>query len=320
MPDDLAIPLTPTAETQGYNRSQIVEFVRRWGGSTTDAVLDPNMRIFTLPNIEGFVSYRLAVGCAIVFGGPICAETDRAMLTQSFHRHIEEQGKAIVYIAASPTFADWAIQEVCGCMIEFGQELILDPACDPRKNTGTYGSLVRRKVKAALREGVKVHEYLNTGDTALEKEIERVGDLWLKSRHGAQVHISNVYLFQDRMGKRWFYAKKGDSIVGVVCINQLQAHKGWLLNHLMITLDAPTGTSEWLISTVLEVLQREGCRFVTVGMVTVGHLGKIIGLNPSLTWLAKKLFKIISKITRIDGLQTFWGKFQPIGQPVLCAF
>ncbi len=308
------------AAHKDFTREQIVELVRKWGGSTTDAALDPRMLSFTVPHVSGFISYRLACGCAIVFGDPICAPSDQSALTQAFHRSMQELGKRVIYIAASPIFADWASPQECKCLIEFGQELILDPSRDPSKNTGTYGSLVRRKVKAALRDEVKIQEYLDTGDTALEQEIEQVGDQWLASRRGPQVHISDVYLFQDRVGKRWFYATKGESIVGVLCLNRLEEQQGWLLNHLMITLDAPTGTSELLITTVLDILNQEGCRYVTVGMVTIGQLGKIVGLSPLFEWLARKLFKLVSKVTRIDGLNTFWGKFQPTGRPSYLLF
>lgn len=318
--DDLVILEGVVADKEHIERSLIVDMVRRWGGATTDAVLDPSMQYFTIPNISGMIGYRVKSRCAIVFGDPICAETDRGVLAEAFHRHMDKQGNSVVYIAASQDYAYWAIKHVCHTLVEFGEELTLDPSCDPRKNTGTYGSLVRRKVKQAIREGVTVHEHL-TIDPGIERAMEGVGEEWLKSRKGPQIHISDIYLFDDRAGKRWFYAKKGDTIVGTISLNQLQARKGWLMNHLMITDEAPNGTPELLVVSALEALDKEGCRYTTVGMVAVSQLGEIIGLSKFSTWVARTGFKVAKKVAHLDGLNTFWGKYHPKSQPsyVLCS-
>jgi lysylphosphatidylglycerol synthetase-like protein (DUF2156 family) len=82
----------------------------------------------------------------------------------------------------------------------------------------------------------------------------------------------------------------------------------------------PSGTSELLVVSALEVLAKEGCRFATVGMVAGSELGNIMGLSKPLTWLACKGFKLVTKVIGIDGLNTFWGKFQPRGEPVYLLF
>lgn len=297
----------------------IVDMVRRWGGSTTDAVLDPSMEFFSFPTIQGFVSFRLAGNCAIVYGDPICASEDKAAMAEAFHRFIEGQGKSIVYIAASEPFARWAIQNVCGALIEFGEELVLNPQNDPRKRTGNHGSLVRRKVRHALKEGVTAHEYIGR-DAALEREIEQVGELWLASRKGTQIHISDVYLFDNRTGKRWFYTKRDGKVIGVISLNQLHAHNGWLMNHLMITPDASNGTPEMLVVTALEALEKEGCTYTTVGMVPAAQLGAIEGLSPISTSLARWIFKVAKKVGHLDGLNTFWGKYHPESKPSYLLF
>lgn len=317
--NDLVILQGAVAENRKEDRALIVEMVRRWGGATTDAVLDPSMQYFTLPNISGMIGYRLKARCAIVFGDPICAAADRGILAEGFHRYMEDQGNTVVYIAVSQDYAYWAIEHVCNTLVEFGEELTLDPSCDPRKNTGTHGSLVRRKVKQAVREGVTVHEHL-TCDPIIERAMEGVGEEWLKSRKGPQIHISDIYLFDDRAGKRWFYAKRGDSIVGTISLNQLQARSGWLINHLMITDEAPNGTPELLVVSALEALDKEGCRYATVGMVTVNELGEIVGLSKFSTWLARSVFKVAKKVAHLDGLNTFWGKYHPKSQPMYLLF
>jgi lysylphosphatidylglycerol synthetase-like protein (DUF2156 family) len=302
-------PISSLEVLQGQELS-IVECVRRWGGLASDAVLDPSCKHFSLPTIEGLIGYHLEPGCAVVYGDPVCSPADTPTLVSAFHHHCQKQGRQIVYVTTSESFAKWAINHVCGALMEWGEELTLDPHHDPRKNTGVHGSLVRRKTRHALREGVTVNEYL-THDATLEKAIEQVSENWLKGRQGPQVHLSHVRLFDDRFGKRWFYAQQGNRVVGVVVLNQLQAHQGWLLNRLMITQDAPNGTPELLVVSALEILAQEQCHFVTFGTTPADQLGEIEGLGKISAWMARQAYQIAKKVFQFQGLKMFWRKFDP---------
>ncbi len=56
-----------------------------------------------------------------------------------------------------------------------------------------------------------------------------------------QIYIAQVSLFQDRLGKRWFYAECGGCLVGVLTLDRMEASGGWFLSHMMILNDAPVG-------------------------------------------------------------------------------
>lgn len=306
-------------EANSYDRAHLVACVRRWGGATSDAVLDPAIEYFHFPGINGFIGYRREFNCAVVFGDPVCADSEKLLLAEAFDLFARETGSRIVYVGASHSFAEKVMGRLCGALIEFGEELIFDPSCDPRKRTGPNGSLVRRKVKRAVREGVSIDEYLEN-DLQLERAIEEIGAIWLSARRGFQIHISNVHLFDDRQGKRWFYAKQGEKIIGTISLNRLQAQEGWLINHLMVIPDAPNGTSELLLTSVLEILDREGCRYATVGMIAAKQLGRIEGLSPLSNRFARFAFAFARKIFDLGGLNTFWKKFHPDTQPSLLLF
>ncbi len=291
-------------------REQLVQLVRRWGSSTTDAILDPHCSFFCTPSVEGGIGYRIVSNCIIALGDPVCSPSDISELAQAFHHYCQEEKKRVIYLMASEPFAKWSMQHTCKSLVEFGEELSLNPQQNPLEKHGTHASLVRRKVRHALKEDVAVQEYLSQ-NTMLEREIEQVGMSWLKSRRGPQIHISRIYLFEDRLGKRWFYATHQDEIVGVVVLNQIQTKKGWLLNHLMIKPNAPHGTQELLVITALQALQREGCHFVSLGAVPATQLGEMTGLSPFSTQLTRWIYKGFYRFFRLDGLKTFWGKFDP---------
>lgn len=291
-------------------RSYLVNLVRRWGGSSTDAVLDPNCQQFYASNIEGVIGYRVEYGCALSYGDPICHPADAPALATAFHRFCEERNLSVIFLAASKNFSQWALNNICKSSLEFGHELYLDPQKDPETQSGSRGSLVRRKVKQALNEGVHLYEYLSYNER-LEQAINQVGLTWLNSRHGPQIHISNVHLFSDREGKRWFYAQQNDAIVGIIVVNRLLSKQGWLLNHLMITPQAPNGTSELLVVKTIQTLAKENCRYATFGSVLGKDIGKIEGLGPISIWMAHRIVKMTNRLFHLEGRRTFWEKFHP---------
>lgn len=300
-------------------RILIVQNVRRWGGAASDAVLDPSCNIFRIPTIEGIIGYRVESGCAVVFGDPLCAASDIPELTLSFDRFCKENGYKLIFVTSTEQFSNWALKNLCNASIVFGEELIIDPHKDPRKNTGVNGSLVRRKVKHALKENVVVKEYTSQ-NLEIEESIQKVADAWLEKRRGPQIYISHVRLFADSFGKRWFYAQQGENIVGVVLLNQLQAHQGWLINHLMITPTAPHGTQELLITTVLETLANEGCHFVTFGSVPKESIDQIQGFSKLSSMLIQGSYKLAKHIFRLEGHKKFWEKFQVQSRPSYILF
>lgn len=308
-----------SAEPMTAERQHIVACVRKWAGSAAAAVLDPACTLFTTLNSDGLIAYRIELRCAVVFGDPVCPPAAMPRLVSAFHAYCHELGLNVVYINATQQFTTWAMQHVCQASVAFGHEIILAPQSDPRSLTGANASLLRRKVRHALHKGTLVKEYL-TPDIKLEQQLEAVGTAWLKSRHGPQIFISHIRLFSDRLGKRWFYARHGDKIVGVLVLNQMQTFHGWLLNSLMMTPDAPHGTPELLVTTAIDTLRNEGCRHLSCGSVPAKQLGEIVGPGSISAWLLRQAFKGATTIFRLNGRMKFWEKFQPACRPSYVLF
>ncbi len=313
------LTLDSAKEHEEEQRTSLVKLVRKWGGLNTDALLDPHCKLFSIPSIEGFIGYRIEMNCAVVFGDPVCALRDQADLTEAFQRFCREKHLNIIYAIVSEQFAKSSVHQNRGVLIQFGNKLILNPHDNPSKRTGSKAVLLRKKVKHSQKDGVEVIEYLNN-DPALEREIEQVGNSWLESRHGPQIYIAHLSLFNDREGKRWLYAKRGGQVIGFLILNETRASSGWLLNNLILTPDAPSGTSELLITTALGTLEEEDCSCVIIGPVIATHLLAIAGLGTFSSWFVQVLFKGIKKIFYLEGQRIFWEKFSPQDEPSYLLF
>jgi len=307
------------SSTENSERDRIVDTVRRFGTSMSDAVLDPVCKIFTLRGLEGLIGYRIESSYAIVYGDPVCDPSLWQSFVPAFHHYCQEQNLRIIYLAATEHFSKWAVDHLSVALVEFGEELVLDPRSDPKTQHGENGHVIRRKVKHALKEGFTVSEYLS-GDEELENAIDQVGAAWLQSRHGPQIHVAHVHLFKDPLGKRWFYASQGEAIIGVVQISRMKAQNGWLLSHLMHRPEEPQGIPELLIISVLETLAREDCPFISFGAVTTNELGKITGLGQVSSWLARKVFNTVTSLFHLGARKKFWAKFNPQNEPLYIMF
>lgn len=293
--------------------------VRRYGESTSDAVLDPACTLFRAPDIEGLIGYKVVSGCAIVFGDPICDQENKLKLAVAFQAFCHDNQYKTIYVSASHEFLTLSFNKVIRGAIEFGEELFIDPHDDPRKKSGPSACLVRRKIKHATSAGLVVKEYIPL-DPKLEEAITAVGEEWLKNRKGVQAYISSVRLFDDRPGKRWFYALFEGQIVGTVVLNEVQKHGGWHLNHLMHTAKAPGGTPEQLIITAIEALQKENCHHLSFGTAIRPRPGLIQGFSPITTFLARWALKLATRFLPLEGRLKFWDKFEPKQAPSYLLF
>lgn len=291
-------------------RENLVKLVRKWGDVNTDALLEEDCHHFFIPEVEGFIGYKIKSSHAVVFGDPVCSPQDKLVLAKAFDEECQKMNLRVIYAIVSRDFAEWSSENLSAIVIEFGTKFAFDPHDHPTDHTGSKAILVRKKVKHALSEGVVVKEYLGD-DPSIQKQIEGLAADWVHKRQGLQVYLSSVTLFKNSYGKRWFYALKDNQIVGLLMLNELQSQKGWLLNNMMMINDAPKGLSELLVISTLETLDQEGCRRVLVGPVPSKQLGSITGLGKIRSNLLRFMFKIAKRIFHLEGHVTFWDKFQP---------
>jgi lysylphosphatidylglycerol synthetase-like protein (DUF2156 family) len=304
---------------QTLDRNTLVSLVRQWGHVNTDGILDSKCQIFTHPAIQGLIGYRVESDNAVVFGDPLCAVEDKPALAHAFQQFCLNNKLGVVYIIASEEFATWASQNLSSKLIEFGMTCTLNPCDNPLKQTNSKSALLRKKVKRAQHEGILITEYARD-NASIEKTIEEIATAWQKDRKGPQIYLCHPTLFNDRLGKRWFYAKQGEQIVGFLILNELKQQNGWLLNNVMITKEAANCVSELLVISVLQTLEKENCQSVTIGPVPRKHLGKIIGLNGVSKLIIHFVYKLAKAIFKLGGHEVFWEKFQPKTQAAYLIF
>lgn len=298
---------------------QLVKQTRQWADLNTGAILDQNCLFYSHKDIKGFIGYKVESHCAIVFGDPVCDPANKMELAKAFRQYCRKQNLDIIYTMISEDFANKAINNLGSILLQFGNKLIVDSTEDLTKKKGSRAALLRNKLKRAAHEGISIHEYTNT-NPIIEEEMKKLGEGWLQSRHGPQVYISHLNLFENRDGKKWYYAKLQEKIVGILVLSESHAHQCWLLNHLITSYDVPHGTSEFLMYSALKLLEHDQYTKVAIGPVTAKNLTNSQGIGTISKWILNCIFKILKKVFRLDGQSIYWDKFHPTAEPSYLLF
>lgn len=292
------------------DRRQLVNLVRKWGGVSSGGILDSNCIFFTDPSISGLIGYRLIADNAVILGDPVCAPEHKVALALAFQNYCATHNKQVVYIIASEDFSLSTAQSLNPVLIEFGSTLKINPCNNPIKQQGSQFKPLRKKVHNCQHKGVIVKEYIGD-DITIEEAIINIVTSWQNGRKGPQIHLCQPTPFNDREGKRWFYAELNGQIIGSLILNQLIQDNSWLLNNVMIAQNSPNGLSELLVAYALETLEAEHCTSVTIGPIPKSRLGKITGVNSLLTLITKCIYSVSKHYFNLGGHETFWDKFQP---------
>ena len=283
------------------------ELFIRYGTAASEAMFDFPCNFFQIPDCTGIMAYRIEFNCAVVFGGPICPPHETSKLIEAFHSFCHESNFNIIYVIVSEKFAKWAKENYdYNILIEVCEEFIFDPEFDPC----LASNRLRHRVEKALKHGLTVHEYIPF-DADIENSLKQVGIKWQQAIKGSQIYLGHLNFFENYAGKRWFYVKDGEQITSMIMLSRVEACEGWLLKFLITSPGAFHDTSEFLMTSVLKILRKENCHFLTKGMVPANSLGEVSGLGSFSTGVARGIYKIINWIFKFKKRKEYWLRYNP---------
>lgn len=284
---------------------KLASLITRFGGAIETAWMDHKYSIFTVPNFDNAVGYIKHDQCAIVLGEPLCEKNNKEALTKAFETMCKENNLTPVYSATSRNFA-YAVGNRNGHYVRVLEEEILNPTSKEEKTSKS----AMRSINQAKNKGVSVEEYSRPegNDPTFANFQEECNDLigkWLEKKKG-KMHATGVKPFVEGAETRWFTARKGGKLEGLVVLTKLDSQEGYFIAY-NITADAQKGTSELLIHSVKEKLGEEGCSYLSWGPVPLAKLEDMKGLSDSMQNIANMMYAPV-KATLPD-YETFHKKF-----------
>ncbi len=278
---------------------EVTERVRRFGGPLAHAILDPACGIFEADGIAGAVAFDVIGKCAVAFGDPICERADRDVLRAAFEAYCRRHGWSSINVAATtPNSAS----------VTFADLLFADPRHDP--SSGPRGRHLRQNVRHAARAGVTASEYTGPRDAELEARVQAACERWREAR-GASLFITEPRLFTERIGRRWFIARCGDEVVGLLSLLHAGDVGGNLVNLVFATPAAPAHTTDLLVVEALRALREEGAESVCFGIGPRVDIA-LDGFGVATAALAKGVYHFGDRLVHFKAKTAFWEKFGPL--------
>lgn len=291
-----------------YSIETMASLVKRLGNPVSTILLDTTCCIFQIPEVDGFIGYQLIRSCAVVFGDPVCLPENTAKLTKAFHFYCQKRNLRIIYLLVSNSFARWAIHNGCNTLIQTGEELFIDPTNYPKKQK------LRWKINQSIKHGVEIKEYQEF-NPSIENQIKETIAIWLKEKHGPQIHLGDLNHFDKAENKRVFYALHNNQVIGVLKLSPVDRFQGWALSYSITLSQAPVGTSEHLMCFAFDTIASENCHYLCLGAIAGSNLGEMIGLSPFTQSIVHFLFKITKRLFNLDARKVYLFKYRPHSSP-----
>lgn len=284
--------------------------VTRLGNPVSTVMLGSDYRIFRVPEIDGIIGYQLIRNCAVVLGDPVSLPEHESKLVKAFHLYCTKNALRIVYFLTSRTFAHWALNNGYKTLIQCSEEAIVNPQRFQMKQK------LRWKFNHSLNQGVQIKEY-KTFDCSLEKEIKEAIVNWLKTKKSSRIYLGNIHSIED---KRVFYAVKDEKIVGLLTLARIDRFQGWVITSFFAIHEAPAGVTEHLICSVIDVLSKENCEFLCLGIVAKPNLEEIVGLSSLSKFLVNLIFRLSHWLFPLDTRINYFHKYRPYFCPMYVLF
>ncbi|BEI85762.1 hypothetical protein CcaverHIS002_0600490 [Cutaneotrichosporon cavernicola] len=282
-------------------------------GAWSITLTDPSYRIFLSPALDVAISFKVvrSLRVAVAFGDPVCHPARLPSAVADFHAFCRARGWGVAFVAARSATAK--VAQVTGwATVQFAVEQIVEPASNPVLD-GTRGRRQALVVKKLAREApVQIYRPVEGRNAELESQLqeayetvyavkeERDGAPYsTKLRLFALPNLSTVLYTTDSTGLP-------NGIVGLLRVGEGR----YLLDPLVATPSAPTGTTDYLTVLAMGYARRLGAS-LSFGTEPTPNVGEVYGMRRFMEAETRLVHAATYTAFGMDGKKTLHDKFHP---------
>lgn len=260
---------------------------------------------------DAVIGYVCVHRVYLVAGAPVCPADRLSDVLDEWHAFVADRGGRVCYFGAADRLFDVLHGRATVSTVLLGEQPVWDPQHWP-EIPATIPS-VRRQLLRARNKGVRVREWAPARASA-DPRLQRCLDEWLATRRFPTLHfLVEPQTLHDLTGRRVFVAERGDAVVGFLNASPIPARRGWLVEQFVRGREAPNGTIELLLDTMMHAVAADGARQVTLGLAPLRESsGARVGPPP--VWLRALLAFVRAhgrRFYNFQGLEQFKAKFRP---------
>lgn len=294
------------------DKEKIAEYVNMYGNDSLSCLaLEGGRNYYTIKCTKGYIPYIVIKKIAICVGDPICAKGFEQEVFLEFADFCKFHKWKMCLTSMGETYKNIAMQEKYEVSY-YGKEAILD--LNEYNMSGKKREKLRQKVKRATAEETYVMEYdpVKQKNEQLEEKINALSENWFrdKGRH-MQFAVGDLD-FQNPFGRRYFLLMTKDAqLEAVTMFSPFEQGKGYFLDVMRRQPNSVVGAMEKLIIDTAFLLQKEGVRWISLGIAPLKGMDEIGDEKNKLERLFSYIYENHSKGYDFKTLGQFKEKFNP---------
>jgi phosphatidylglycerol lysyltransferase len=256
------------------NITEAEALLTQYGSSSVDYYkLYEDKLIFISEDYEGFISYRIANGFAVVLEEPVCAEEHKVNILQEFDKQCRKMGlKPAFYRVDEDSM--YYFENLKKKSLLIGQEAVMD--IKQFTLEGKDKKSLRNGLNSLNKKGYTTVSYKAPLTDDLILELKAVSDEWLKTYDKREAVFSQGSFDIKELRKHNIIAIRDNEKKLVAFLNIIPDYAPDECTYDLIrkTADAPGGCMDALIIALIDYGKHQGLQWLNLGLVPMSGINE----------------------------------------------
>ena len=263
-------------------------------------ILEPGLH-YWFHEDEAVVAYTDTGAAWVTVGEPVCDQARRPEMVALFGAAARAAGRRVRFFHVSTAFAELPAL----AHTHVGELPIWDPR-DWDDNLRRARSL-REQLRRAGAKGVRARlvpgEDLADPAVPLRIACDQLIGRWLRGRGMSELKFMvRLAPYGYPHERRYAIAEQGDQLRGIAVAIPIYGRGGWFIEDLLRDPDAPNGTAELLVDTLMRHFAESGSRYATLGLAPLsGEVRPLLAATRHYT----------TRLYNFPGVRSFKDKLRP---------
>jgi phosphatidylglycerol lysyltransferase len=279
-----------------------------YGNSPVDYFkLDSDKLLFFSEEADGFVSYRISNGFAIVLEEPVCAEENKIIILQEFDAHCRKMGLKTAFYRVDENSISYFLSLKKRKLL-IGQEAILE--VEKFSLEGRDKKSLRNGLNSLQKKGFVTQVVKAPLPPELLAEMKSVSDEWLNGYHKKEFVFSQG-MFSPKIGGHDVIIVRDNDQQLKAFLNIIPDFSPGEVTYDLIrkTMDAPGGCMDALVIELIGYAKEQGAKYLNLGLVPMTGIEEPGSTAEQLMNYASQKLK---RFRHYSGLRNFKEKYASV--------
>lgn len=277
-----------------------------YGSSAVDYFkVNDDKLIFFAENKEGFISYRIANGFAIVLDEPVCAEENKITMLKEFDRQCRRMGlKQAFYRVDEDSM--YYFDSLKKNKLLIGQEAVLD--IRQFSLEGKEKRSMRNGLNSLSKKGYTTEIFIAPLNDQLINKLEIISDEWLMTYNKKEAVFSQGMFDRKQITGQDIIVIKDIEDKAVAFLNIIPDYTpdGYTYDMIRKTSDAPGGCMDALIISLIQYGKEKNYQWLNLGLVPLSGITEPYSTAER---VVKFAYEKIKRFQHYQGLRDFKEKY-----------